>query len=70
MKFLSNPKLWSVPEKWYYFGIPVGAILAFSVGILFWGGFNTALEITNTEEFCVSCHEMQHTVYQEYKKSS
>ncbi len=22
----------------------------------FWGGFNTALEATNTEEFCVGCH--------------
>jgi len=24
-------------------------------GIIFWGGFNTALEATNTEKFCVSC---------------
>ncbi|GAL07212.1 cytochrome c-type protein NapC [Photobacterium aphoticum] len=28
----------------------------FIAGILFWGGFNTALEATNTEAFCVSCH--------------
>ncbi|WP_279146291.1 pentaheme c-type cytochrome TorC [Photobacterium carnosum] len=28
----------------------------FIAGIIFWGGFNTALEKTNTEEFCVSCH--------------
>ena len=38
-------------------------------GILFWGGFHTVLEQTNTMEFCVSCHEMEQTVYQEYKKS-
>ncbi|MCG7910964.1 MAG: NapC/NirT family cytochrome c, partial [Candidatus Thiodiazotropha taylori] len=28
-------------------------------GILLWGGFNTAMEMTNTEEFCISCHEME-----------
>jgi cytochrome c-type protein NapC len=39
----------------------------FIAGIIFWGGFNTALEITNTEAFCVSCHEMYDNVYQELK---
>src|SRR6266513_1173036 len=39
----------------------------FVAGIIFWGGFNTAMEATNTMEFCVSCHEMRDTVYQEYK---
>lgn len=38
-------------------------------GIIFWGGFNTAMEATNTMEFCVSCHEMRDTVYEEYKTS-
>ena len=37
-------------------------------GIIFWGGFNTAMEYTNTLEFCVSCHEMGQ-VHQEYKQS-
>lgn len=41
----------------------------FIVGIVMWGGFNTAMEVTNTMEFCVSCHEMESTVYQEYKHS-
>jgi cytochrome c-type protein NapC len=47
------------------------ALLAtgFVGGILFWGGFHTALEATNTLEFCVSCHEMRDTVYQEYKET-
>ncbi|MBK1716760.1 NapC/NirT family cytochrome c [Thiocystis violacea] len=36
------------------------------IGILFWGGFNTAMEATNTEQFCISCHEMKVNVYQEY----
>ncbi|HWJ95260.1 MAG TPA: NapC/NirT family cytochrome c, partial [Telluria sp.] len=32
-------------------------------------GFNTGMEATNTLEFCVSCHEMKDTVYQEYKET-
>ena len=43
--------------------------VGFISGIIFWGGFNTAMEATNTLEFCVSCHEMRDTVYQEYKKT-
>jgi cytochrome c-type protein NapC len=38
---------------------------AFVFGILFWGGFNTILEATNTERFCISCHEMRDNVYAE-----
>ena len=41
----------------------------FIAGVGFWGGFNTGMEATNTLEFCVSCHEMHDTVYQEYKKT-
>lgn len=37
----------------------------FICGVIFWGGFNTALEATNTEKFCISCHEMRDNVYQE-----
>ena len=39
----------------------------FIAGILFWGAFNTSLELTNSEAFCISCHEMENNVYQEYK---
>ncbi len=39
----------------------------FIAGIIFWGGFNTAMEATNTLEFCISCHEMEENVYEEYK---
>jgi cytochrome c-type protein NapC len=41
--------------------------VGFFSGIIFWGGFNTAMEATNTLEFCTTCHEMRDTVYQEYK---
>jgi len=37
----------------------------FIAGIIFWGGFNTALEATNTEQFCISCHEMRDNVFVE-----
>lgn len=46
-----------------------GAVIFFIVGIVFWGGFNTAMEATNTTEFCIGCHEMEANVYQEYKPS-
>ncbi len=37
----------------------------FVAGVAFWGAFNTALEVANTETFCVGCHEMRDNVYQE-----
>ena len=43
--------------------------VGFVGGIVFWGGFNTAMEATNTLEFCISCHEMRDTVYEEYKQT-
>jgi cytochrome c-type protein NapC len=41
--------------------------LGFISGILFWGAFNTGLEMTNTRAFCIGCHEMRDNVYMEYK---
>lgn len=38
-------------------------------GIIFWGGFNTAMEVTNTMVFCTGCHEMRDTAYEEYKET-
>lgn len=46
-----------------------GALLLFLAGILFWGGFNTAMEWTNREAFCISCHEMKDNVYAEYRNT-
>lgn len=49
-------------------GIGFGSLaVAFAVGIIFWGGFNWAVEATNSERFCLSCHEMENFVYQEYR---
>jgi cytochrome c-type protein NapC len=46
---------------------PWTVIGLFAAGIAFWGGFNWALELTNTEQFCTSCHEMQDNVFKEYE---
>jgi len=45
----------------------VAIIGIFLAGVIFWGGFNWSMELSNTEEFCISCHVMQKFVYQEYK---
>ncbi|MES0810598.1 NapC/NirT family cytochrome c [Roseibium sp. SCPC15] len=39
----------------------------FIMGVLFWGAFNTAMELTNTETFCTGCHEMRDNVFAELK---
>ena len=39
----------------------------FLAGIIFWGGFHWAMELSNTEPFCISCHEMQENVFKEYQ---
>ncbi|MFV2004166.1 MAG: NapC/NirT family cytochrome c [Gammaproteobacteria bacterium] len=44
-------------------------IVGFLSGIIFWGGFNTVVEATNTEAFCISCHEMRDNVYKEYTET-
>ena len=56
---------------WSFAKTPQCALLssAFVAGIIFWGGFNTALEVTNTEQFCISCHEMRENVYVEYRNT-
>ncbi len=61
-------KYWRVlrrPSVHYSLGaLTLGGFIA---GIMFWGGFNTALEATNTEAFCISCHEMEDNVFMEIK---
>ena len=60
--------IWGVlrrPSSVFSLGALVFA--GFIAGIMFWGAFNTALEFTNTESFCISCHEMRDNVYEELK---
>lgn len=69
-KFGDRRRFWSSlckPSTRYSLGTLLA--LGFVLGIIFWGGFNTAMESTNTLEFCVTCHEMRDTVYQEYRQT-
>jgi cytochrome c-type protein NapC len=52
--------------RWLLAGGLASAAALFAGGIVFWGGFNTVMEATNTEAFCISCHEMRDNVYVEY----
>ena len=61
-------ELWDVLRRpSSVFGLGILVLAGFVAGVLFWGAFNTALELTNTETFCISCHEMRDNVYQELK---
>ena len=64
-----TPKF-SILSRKVILGTTLGAALFFMlVGVIFWGGFNTAMEATNTLDFCISCHEMEENVYREYTKT-
>ena len=71
----AGKKVGRIRRLWRWFWSPakvsLGAllILGFVFGIIFWGGFNTAMEATNTEAFCVTCHEMEQNVYREYRQT-
>lgn len=49
--------------------LPLVALFAAIGGVIVWGGFNTAMEATNSLVFCTSCHAMRDNVYQEYTKT-
>ncbi|NRG18187.1 cytochrome c3 family protein [Rhizobiales bacterium] len=70
-------RLWSLIREYWevirrpsaYFSLGFLTLGGFIFGVIFWGGFNTALEVTNTEKFCISCHEMRENVYQELTRT-
>jgi cytochrome c-type protein NapC len=55
------------PSRWSLLSLLTVGVLA---GIVLWGGFNTALEATNKEAFCIGCHEMKDNVYKEYSENT
>ena len=59
---------WSVVSRpsvhWSLGFLTVGGFIA---GIVFWGAFNTGMEMTNSEKFCTGCHEMRDNVFVELK---
>jgi len=63
-------------RMWHAFRRPAVTIAAgtllsigFVLGIVFWGGFNWSMELTNNETFCTSCHEMKDNVFVEYRNT-
>lgn len=63
-------KLWrTMTRPAVHISLGVLTMGGFIAGVIFWGGFNTALEHTNTEEFCVSCHTMRDNVYVELQET-
>ena len=52
-----------------HFSLGFLTVGGFVGGIVFWGGFNTAMEFTNTETFCTGCHEMRENVFAELKNT-
>lgn len=66
-----------IKKVWRFLWSPSGAIsvgvlllFGFVGGILFWGGLHWSVEASNSEAFCISCHEMRDNVYEEYKKTA
>jgi cytochrome c-type protein NapC len=51
--------------------VPMGIVAGFCFlgGIVYWYGFNWAMDASNTESFCISCHEMKDNVYPAYSES-
>jgi cytochrome c-type protein NapC len=52
------------------FGTTALVLSSVVIGALAWVGFNAALAWTNTEQFCLSCHEMVEYPYAEYLDTS
>ena len=70
----NQPKINIIRRLWRWFWGPAGKkrlgvllIIGFTGGVAFWGAFNWGMELSNTETFCISCHEMRNTVFKELK---
>ncbi len=60
--------LFRLLKRRLFWGATLGTGMFFMlVGVILWGGFNMGMEATNTMDFCITCHEMEENVYQEYK---
>ena len=63
-------RLWTVVRRPSgYFGLGFLTVGGFVAGIIFWGAFNTGLEATNKEAFCIGCHEMRDNPYMELQRT-
>lgn len=66
---LEPARWWRSPRMLARWSLRTGFLLGALAGLLAWNGVGFVMDQTNTLEFCVSCHAMEATVYQEYKAS-
>ena len=56
------------PSARYSAGVLIaGGLVA---GMILWGGTTKVMEVTSSEAFCTSCHEMEANAFAEYKTSA
>ena len=74
---MTDSKKNGLVRLWFWFWQPNGRFAFGAIfiaggiaGVIFWGGFNTFMEYTNTMTFCTSCHEMKAFPFEEYKKTA
>lgn len=58
--------IWGPAGSW---SLGIILLVGFAGGIMFWGSYNWAMELSNTETFCISCHEMKDSPFKELKKT-
>ncbi|MDR1848856.1 MAG: NapC/NirT family cytochrome c [Zoogloeaceae bacterium] len=63
---VSAPSLAKLWRRWKSY-LSVSILVTFVAGVLFAAVFNSAISWTNSEEFCLYCHEMKDNVYREYQ---
>ena len=61
---------WKKPRSKWLLGIPIGGFVAFFVGAIALGGFNTALHMSSETEFCFACHSHELNIRPEYEASN
>jgi len=64
-------RLWSPSKRKWLFGIPLGALLFFILGMLVYAGAGAFMHATSTTEFCANaCHEQTAFVVPSWKASA
>jgi cytochrome c-type protein NapC len=64
-------RVWAMPRRKWLLGIPLGGVLFFALGLLFYAGTGKFLEATSTPTFCSNaCHEMTAFAVPSWQKSA
>lgn len=67
-KVAAKASLWAKLKKPSPLSMLALLLIGTVLGVVMWGGINTAMEYTNRSEFCTSCHEMT-IPYEELKQT-